>query len=161
MPKNKSESSQTEKILLLILSLISLGLLAAIVYVWYTALSGRAAVSKPGDFLKTEQTANPTRPEPPATPSTQNPIVALPLQIDSPQDEEIVTSKTVLVSGKSLMGAHLTIIGGKEDVVSEVSEDGSFSEKVTLTEGDNELQITVFDEDGNQANQKVLVIYAP
>lgn len=158
MSKSKADNSNpSEKVLLLILSLISVGLLVAIVYVWYNAL-GKSAPSKPGDFLKTEQTKTPVET---ATPSAQIPEVLVPLTITSPKDQEVLTTKTLTVSGQTLPMANLTITGGKEDVISQADETGEFSEKITLEEGDNSLTVTAFDEAGHQTSQTVTIIYAP
>lgn len=156
MAKNK-HNNQTEKYLLLGLSLISVGLLVAIVYVWSNAL-GKSATSKPGDFLKTEQLNPPVET---ASPAAQVSEAKVPLTIISPQNQDVVSSKTLVVSGQTLANANLTMTGGKEDLISQADENGEFSEEATLEEGDNTISITVFDEMGQQTSQTVLVIYAP
>ncbi len=170
MAKSKSDSNQTEKFLLVVLSLISVGLLVAIVYVWSNALS-KNSPTKPGDFLKTEPATTTT--EAPATPSAGNAADSWPepevkpsesevrLTINSPIDQEVVTNKALTVSGQTSAAANLTIVGAKEDVVSQADAAGAFSEKVTLDEGDNKITVTVFGSDGNQTSRTLTVFYIP
>lgn len=156
-----SDSNNLEKTLLLVLSFISVGLLIAIIYVWYSALNGANKTgTKPGDFIKPEQ------------PQTQNVLESSPssevpspktgsLIVTSPKDEDVVSAKTVSVTGSTLAKSSVTITGGKDDVIATVSADGSFNEEITLNEGQNDLVVTSFDDLGNQVTQTVRVVYMP
>lgn len=163
MAKN-ADSNNLEKTLLFVLSLISVGLLVAIVYVWYTALGTGGGGTKPGDFLKpdsTTQTANVSgTPEATSSGATQT-GGALTLSITSPAAQEVVSAKSVVVTGITLPSATLTITGGKDDVISSADADGAFTESVNLDEGQNNLVVSAFDGNGNQVNQTVSVVYVP
>lgn len=163
MAKN-ADSSNLEKTLLFVLSLISVGLLVAIVYVWYTALGTSKGGTKPGDFLKPDSTTQTTNVSstPEATSSgTAQTGGALTLNIISPAAQEVVSSKAAVVTGTTLPNATLTITGGKDDVISSADAGGAFTESVNLNEGQNDLVISAFDGIGNQVNQTVSVVYVP
>lgn len=163
MAKN-ADSNNLEKTLLFVLSLISVGLLVAIVYVWYTALGAGKGGTKPGDFLKPDSTTQTTNVNstPEATSSgTAQTGGALTLSITSPAAQEVVSTKSVVVTGTTQPSATLTITGGKDDVISSADAAGGFSESVNLNEGQNDLVISAFDGNGNQVNKTVSIVYVP
>jgi|GEM_PF-4339296 hypothetical protein len=163
MAKN-NDSNNPEKTLLLVLSLISVGLLVAIVYVWYSALGSNKGGTKPGDFIKpepaTSQTAAPAEASPSTSTPTQEPK-SISLAISSPAVEEVVSTSSVKVAGATSPNANITITGGKEDIISTADANGEFSDLVSLIEGQNNLVITVFDNSGTQTSQSVSVVYMP
>ncbi len=161
MAKNP-DSNNLEKTLLLVLSLISVGLLVAIIYVWYSALGGSKGGTKPGDFLKPEQNASETATPAEASPSTstQTPKT-LSLLISSPAVEAVVSANSATVTGTTSPNANITITGGKDDIISTADASGTFSELVTLNEGQNDLIVTAFDSNGAMASQPVSVVYMP
>lgn len=162
MAKNP-DSNNLEKTLLLVLSFISVGLLVAIIYVWYSALGNNSkGGTKPGDFLKPEQ--NPSQNVAPAeaSPSSQTQMTKnLGLNITSPAAEEVVSTKSVVVTGTSSPNASITVTGSKDDVIVMADADGIFSGSVNLNEGQNDLVITAFDSNGVQTTQVVSVVYIP
>ena len=159
MAKN-ADSNNLEKTLLMVLSFISVGLLVAIIYVWYSALGNNKGGTKPGDFLKPEPAATETATPAEASPSAQTPK-ALGLVITSPAVEEVVSVSSVTVTGTTAANANITITGGKVDIISVADANGEVSETVTLNEGQNDLVVTAFDSNGIQISQTVNVVYMP
>lgn len=156
-----SDSNNLEKTLLLVLSFISVGLLVAIIYVWYSALSSTNKTgTKPGDFIKPEQPQTQNVQE--SSPSSEVPAPSAgSLSVTSPKDQDVVSAKTVSVAGTTLAKGSVTVTGGRDDVIATVSADGSFSEEITLNEGQNDLVVTSFDDLGNQVTQTIRVVYIP
>ena len=155
-----TDSNNLEKTLLLVLSLISVGLLVAIIYVWYSALGDSKGGTQPGDFLKPEPAASETATPVEASPSAQTPKT-LSLVINSPAVEEVVSVSSVTVTGTTSANANITITGGKVDIISVADANGEVSETVTLNEGQNDLVVTAFDSNGIQISQTVNVVYMP
>lgn len=161
MVKN-SDSNGMEKTLLLFLSLISAGLLVAIVFVWYSALNKNNPPStKPGDFIQPEtQSASPSNTPSESSASSQTQPAAW-LVLNSPKNEEVVSTKTVVVSGTAKPNASLTVTGGFEDLVETADATGAFNFEVKLNDGQNDLEVTAFDASGNKSRQAVSVVYMP
>ena len=85
---------------------------------------------------------------------TYTPIPSLSLEISSPEDETALTESPVIVSGTvSDSAATVTV----NDVEIEVSQDGTFSAEVGLTEGENE--ITVMAVLGDLTATKTLTVF--
>lgn len=165
MAKNNNSSSGIEKMVLVVLSLISLGLLVAIVYVWYNALTSKEG-SKPGDFLRTEQGVTPPAQPESTEASNQTPDqVTAPLNrliILSPAEEEnFVVSKNLTVTGRTAANAVVVLSGGLEDVTVNADENGDFEATVALNQGENEIEVVSFDENGAQASQTINIVYVP
>lgn len=164
MAKNP-DSNGLEKTLLLVLSLISVGLLVAIIFVWYSALNKDNQTTKPGDFIQPESqtiTPQPTPAESTSSPQTQT-SNASPLVVATPKNEDVVHTGVINVSGTAPVNSVVTITGGKEDVVTFADEKGVFNLDVKLDEGRNDLVVTSFDNTSDmnslRGDQAVSVIY--
>ncbi len=75
---------------------------------------------------------------------------ALKVTVASPEDNSFINTTTVKIAGASKPGTTVTITGGAQDVIGETNADGSFALDVTLKDGENILNITVFDQAGQQ-----------
>lgn len=161
MAKN-SDSNGMEKTLLLFLSLISVGLLVAIVFVWYSALNkNNKPATKPGDFIQPEsQTASSSIMPSESSSSSQIQQTSW-LILSSPKNEDVVSTKMIIVSGMAKPNASITITGGQEDLIDTADAAGAFSFEVKLKEGQNDLEVTAFDSSGNKSSQIVSVVYMP
>lgn len=96
---------------------------------------------------------------PTPTPNSQN-IGAVTITLDKPEDNDVVTTTPITVSGITKPLSWLTVSGEKGDYIIQSDETGVFSQDVDLLGGVNQIKITVFDSLGNQSFQKVLVIYS-
>jgi hypothetical protein len=117
--------------------------------IWYPLLaiiifSGLAACQAAGSGIPS--TVN--------TDNTSGSVLAL--NITQPQDESIVRSNPVTVSGNVSGGAEVTINGLSVD-----AESGHFSAIVELETGPNSLEITANDAAGKQVSKYVSVVYVP
>jgi hypothetical protein len=80
----------------------------------------------------------------------------LSLNITQPQDESVVRSNPVTVSGNVSGGAEVMINGLSAD-----AEGGHFSVMVELETGPNSIEITASDGAGKQVSKYVSVVYVP
>lgn len=94
------------------------------------------------------QDAPPTEAKQPQATSQSN--ESLKITVASPEDNAVVTTKTIKVAGASKPGTTVAITGGAQDVVNETNSDGAFALDVTLKDGENNLVVTVFDQSGQQ-----------
>lgn len=82
------------------------------------------------------------------------------LSVDSPQDEQVVDSKIVTVSGKTAPDATVIISTGGQDQVVTPSSVGNFSTTVTIESGSNMLQVTSISPAGLEATIIRTVTYS-
>lgn len=86
--------------------------------------------------------------------------VSLSLQLDSPDNKTVLFDQSLLVSGKTSPKA--TIIVNDDGDYSGVTADsgGSFSKRITLDDGLNQLTVTAFDSEGNSKTEHRTVYYS-
>ena len=88
-----------------------------------------------------------------------SPASPITLTLASPEDESIVKEDKVSVEGKTAPSATVSLIYENGESLITADEDGNFSESVPLIGGANEITITAFGEEGNEATQTVTVVY--
>jgi hypothetical protein len=71
------------------------------------------------------------------------------LNIDNPEDNSIVSGKSVIVSGNTTPGVTVLISTEDNDIGVEADTKGNFSKIITLTKGLNIIIVKAFDETGN------------
>jgi hypothetical protein len=103
--------------------------------------------------LKTK-TAIPT-----PTPNSQN-ITTASITLDKPENDDVVTVTPVTVSGITKPLTWLVFSGEKGDYIVQSDETGVFSQDVDLAAGTNQIEVTSLDNQGNQAAQKIIVVYS-
>jgi hypothetical protein len=87
-------------------------------------------------------------------------VSSIPLAFTSPADDEtLVTTNSLTVSGKTVPGAAVAITfeGGQDIVVAD--NNGNFSLDITLDGGYNRITATAYDGSGNTAQAHVLITY--
>lgn len=88
------------------------------------------------------------------------PASSVPLSIDSPTDESVVTSKVVTVSGKTDPNATIIVSTNGIDTIVNPSSMGAFSLTVTLIDNENILRILAVMPDGKETQKTLTVSYA-
>lgn len=73
------------------------------------------------------------------------------LTLDSPKDEEVISIKTVSIAGKTTPDATIIVSTSIGDQVITPAANGNFSLTATLDDGENVLEITAIDKNGNEA----------
>ena len=91
---------------------------------------------------------------------TPNPNTYLFLNIITPKDEDVVSNKTIKVSGKTISNAKIVIISNSSEQAAIADSDGNFSTNVTLSENENILQIIAISESGETIKSERTVTYS-
>lgn len=89
------------------------------------------------------------------------PAASLPLVVETPSDNAVVTSKTVTISGKTDPQATVIVSTSDNDTIVSPSSVGSFSLSLTLPDNENELVITAVAPNGTQTQKTITVSVAP
>jgi len=97
---------------------------------------------------------------PEATPASQNPGAEFKISLNTPEDNDVVTTSPVAVSGITKPLSWIVFSGEKGDYILQSDENGIFSQDVDLTAGINQIKITALDSTNSQTLQKVLVVYS-
>ncbi len=84
----------------------------------------------------------------------------IPLTISSPADNSLVDQEEIEIVGKTKAGATVVILYEEGEEVFQADEQGEFSQEITLVGGANEIKITAFDEEGNEANKILNLVYS-
>lgn len=82
------------------------------------------------------------------------------ISLNKPENEDVVTEDTVMVSGITKPLSWITVSGETGDYISQADEKGIFEEEVDLSAGVNQIKITAFDPAGATSIEKVLVVYS-
>lgn len=132
----------------LILSFIAtlLGLLAAGVAFYLF----QAAKTVPSTTIKTTSFASPTPTPPPS----------ISLTLDRPKDEEVVSSKVLVVSGKTASNAVVIVVTDSLDDVITPSSSGNFSTTINLDEGQNILDVISIAPNGESVRSTKTITYS-
>ena len=94
-----------------------------------------------------------------ASPSPQVSGTPLSLEITEPKNEEITSSEKITIKGKTQPSNTLVLDSDDDNVVTQASEDGSFSFPVTLDEGGNQYMITSYNDKAEAENKTLTVLY--
>lgn len=82
------------------------------------------------------------------------------LTIDSPLADAIEGEKEVLLSGKAAPAATIVIAGPLGEAVTQATPEGTWAGRAALTEGANELVVTMYDKERTE-NLTITVYYTP
>ena len=112
---------------------------------------------------KTTTEENPIIPSP--TPlitqaPTLTPALSLPLEIINPENESIIEEEEITLEGKTIPGSVVVVIYPEGENIVEADKEGNFETEITLVGGANEIKITAYDEEGNQAEKNLTLIYS-
>lgn len=94
------------------------------------------------------------------TSPTPTPVPAISLTLNQPKDEEVVSNKVLIVSGKTQSNAVVIVITESSDEVVAPSTNGSFSTTVNLDDGQNILEIIAIAPNGESIAIKKTVTYS-
>ena len=96
----------------------------------------------------------------PTAKQTPTPTVLL-LQITQPIDGAQVSTSAVLVTGKTIPGAVVSVSIDDIVEIANVDQNGNFSVTVNLEEGPNLIEVIASDLQGNEKSSTIAVIYVP
>jgi len=110
-------------------------------------------------FQATKTVPNATKTISLASP-TPTPLPSISLTLDKPKDEEVVSSKVLVVSGKTQSNAVVAVITDSSQDVITPSANGDFSTTVNLNDGQNILEVIVIAPNGESIASKKTVTYS-
>lgn len=93
------------------------------------------------------------------SPTEVPPIAATKLTITSPEDETIVNENKVALEGSTEPEAIISIIYEEGEILDQADENGDFSFDIPLIGGANEITISAYGPEGQQASQTITVVY--
>jgi hypothetical protein len=82
------------------------------------------------------------------------------LIISSPEDNSLVNQEEIEISGQTVSQATIAILYEEGEEILQANEQGEFSQKITLVGGANEIKITAFDKEGNEASKNLNLVYS-
>jgi len=91
---------------------------------------------------------------------TLTPALSLPLEIINPENESIIEEEEITLEGKTIPGSVVVVIYPEGENIVEADKEGNFETEITLVGGANEIKITAYDEEGNQAEKNLTLIYS-
>ena len=82
------------------------------------------------------------------------------LTLASPEDFDVLSVSPLTITGITKANALLAISGSENDFILKSDGEGGFSQEMPLSEGVNEILISVFDENNQVLAKKLLVVYS-
>lgn len=102
--------------------------------------------------------------ERPKTLLSNGPLTSAPksllLSLEQPEDNSLIFTNSLVVSGKTASSKELLIYTDTNDLVIESKPDGSFSSRLDLDEGENRITVVVFDSTGESRSTERTVYYS-
>lgn len=84
----------------------------------------------------------------------------IPLIISSPENNALVNQEKIEIVGQTVAQATVIILYEEGQEVFQADEKGEFTQEITLVGGANEIKITALDEEGNEANKSLNLVYS-
>jgi len=103
------------------------------------------------------ETAPPTEEEVEVSPS---PIPVIELIITTPENNIISEEEIIEVAGQTIPKAIIAITYPEGEKLLEADEDGRFSTEISLVGGDNLIEISAFNKQGDEATKTLTVVYS-
>lgn len=91
---------------------------------------------------------------------TPTPFPSVFLTIDRPKDEDVVSSKVLVISGKTTSNAVVVVMTDASEDVITPSPTGDFSTTINLNDGQNIIEITAIAPNGESATAKKIITYS-
>ncbi len=92
-------------------------------------------------------------------PASENLAEAFNLTLSQPENDALVETNQVTVTGKTSKGATVVVNGPLKDEIVTAGNDGSFSVAITIEEGANEIIVTAYDTTGTEKSETRTVNY--
>lgn len=122
-------------------------------------ITGLFWAKKKGKFNFQSQDKTPTEEtEPTPIPSPQESAVFL--KITEPENEIISKEEDISLKGETVSEAIVVIIWEEGEDILVADEEGIFETEITLIGGENEIEISVYDDQGNNASQILTITYS-
>lgn len=111
-------------------------------------------------FQSTKTVAKPNAKTTPIVSSSPTPAPSVFLVVDKPNDEEVIDSKVLIVSGRTNSNATVTVITDSSQEVITPSTNGDFSTTANIDNGQNIIEIIAIAPNGESVTAKKTVTYS-
>lgn len=91
---------------------------------------------------------------------TPTPKPTIFLSLSQPNNESVVSSKTLKISGKTEVGATVVIITDSDQLILEPSSQGDFSTTIIISNGQNLINIHAISQNGDTTSVQRTVTYS-
>ena len=102
----------------------------------------------------------PPEEEVPAPVEEITPVPTFSLTINEPQDSSISSEEKITISGTTASEAVVVILYQEGEKILEADQDGNFETEITLAGGANEVKVSAYDSEGNEASQTLTIVYS-
>ena len=82
------------------------------------------------------------------------------LTISSPENNSLINQVKIEIIGKTTALATVVILYEEGEEIFQADEKGEFNQEITLVGGANEFKITAVDEEGNETNKILNLVYS-
>lgn len=82
------------------------------------------------------------------------------ITVYEPANQELVDQETVQLRGKALTGAVIAIMTEEDEILIEADDQGLFEAEISLIGGVNQVKITAVNEDGQENETELTIIYS-
>ena len=122
-------------------------------------ITGLIWAKKKGKFnFQTQENVKIGESEPTPIPSLAEPAIFL--KIKEPENETAKKKEALTLKGETLPSATIVIIWEEGEDILLADEKGLFETEVTLVGGENEIEISAYDGEGNNASQVLTITYS-
>ena len=83
------------------------------------------------------------------------------LEISQPTDEAQVSTSPILITGRTIPEAVVSLLINEEIEIADVDQNGNFSVSIYLEEGPNLVEVIASDQYGNENSVIIVVSYVP
>lgn len=82
------------------------------------------------------------------------------LTVNRPEDNAISDKEKIEIAGQTSSDATVAIVFTDGEKIIQTDDNGSFSGEITLTGGINQIEITAYDQNNNEATKIINVVYS-
>jgi len=139
------------------IKILGFALLSVMIFVGAIGCAGEEATT-------TTTTPTPTPTQTPTTTPVSSPTTTpanLFLTVTAPQNESVLSSANIEVSGITTAGAVVSVSVDGTLAIADVDASGDFETMITLLEGPNFIEVVASDQQGNEESSTLTVIYIP
>jgi hypothetical protein len=84
----------------------------------------------------------------------------LPLTITSPEDNAIIDTEKIEISGKTAPDVTVLVLYEEGEKIIQADKEGEFSTEITLVGGGNEITVSAYDTEGNEDTQTLNLVFS-
>jgi len=82
------------------------------------------------------------------------------LEIEEPENEIISQTEKLIIKGKSISNATIVIVWEDGEDILVANQEGEFETEITLIGGENIIDISAYDDEGNKTNETLTITYS-